>query len=571
MGDAMARYNNRIAPRFIVLSKPYLVSNEKWFARGLITLLVMLLLANTAASVLLNQQTGEFSSALAARDSDRYWQSIYYTFGLLVVAVPIYGFYYYVRDKLTNNWRRWMTTSFLESYFLNKAFYKLTSRADIDNPDQRIAEDINTFTTKSIYFLLIFIETVLQLVAFSGVLWSISHTLVYFLLVYATIGTFVTTKVFGRPLVALNFFQLRREADFRFSLVRVRENAESIAFYQGEKAELQYVTSRFKDAYMNFNRLINWQLLLNLFQYAYITTTLIIPGIILAPAVMSGDLEVGSVVQAMGAFAAVFGALNIIVNKFDVLSLFAAGIGRLDRFAKSLDTASKPADDDRSRIETVESEPIEMQKVNLKTPDYKRTLITDLSLSLATGDGLLIVGESGGGKSSLLRAVAGLWDAGSGTVVRPSLDNMLFLPQRPYMIIGDLRAQLLYPGNRLDVTDDQFQQVLEKVNLPNLIERCGGLDVEADWGKVLSLGEQQRLAFARVLLAERSYVILDEATSALDESNEAQLYALLRATSATLISVSHRPNVAKFHSHILILSSSESWQLQTVAEYLQDA
>jgi putative ATP-binding cassette transporter len=557
----MARFNRRFIPKFVVLSKPYLFSDEKWLARSLLALLVLLMLANTAANVLLNTQTGEFSSALAARDSDRYWRSIYFTTGLLIVAVPIYGFYYFVRDKLTIYWRRWMTTEFLNRYFNNKSFYKLTFRTEIDNPDQRISEDINTFTSRSIYFLLIFIETALQIVAFSGVLWSISTTLVYFLLAYAIAGTSITLFVFGRPLVGLNFFQLRREADFRYSLVRIRENAESIAFYRGEEQESRYVNQRFHEAFLNYNRLINWQLFLNLFQYTFTTATLIIPGIILAPRVMSGELEIGRVVQATGAFIAVFGALNVIVNKFDLLSLFAAGVGRLDRFSKSLDTASSPPDDDRSRIQTTEETPVTMKDLRLQTPDYKRTLVKELSLTVENGNGLLIVGASGGGKSSLLRAVAGLWDSGSGTVVRPKLEEIIFLPQRPYMIIGDLRAQLLYPANKRELTDADFQRVLESVNLPNLIERCGGLDVEADWGKVLSLGEQQRLAFARVLLAERPYVILDEATSALDEDNESQLYELLRGTSATLISVSHRPHIAKFHTHVLILVGDETWQI----------
>ena len=567
----MARFNRRIVPKFIVLSQPYLVSDEKWMARGLLALLVGLMLANTAASVLLNQQTGEFSSALAARDPDRYWKSIYFTIGLLVVAVPIYGFYYYVRDKLTINWRRWMTSKFLDNYFGNKSFYKLSFKAEIDNPDQRIAEDINTFTQRSIYFLLIFIETFLQIVAFSGVLWSISRGLVFFLIAYATVGTLVTVLVFGRPLVGLNFFQLRREADFRYSLVRVRENAESIAFYRGEEQESRYVFKRFQDAFANYNRLINWQLFLNLFQYAYTSATLIIPGIILAPQVMSGDLEIGSVVQATGAFAAVFSALNVVVSKFDLLSLFAAGVGRLDRFAKALETTSLHPDEKQTRIETDVGVPVVMKSLSLKTPDFKRALVADLSMTLANGDGLLIVGASGGGKSSLLRAVAGLWNSGSGTVVRPELDEMLFLPQRPYMIIGDLRAQLLYPGPTDDRDEAEFQRVLEAVNLSDLIERCGGLDVEADWGKILSLGEQQRLAFARVLLANRKYVILDEATSALDEKNEAALYELLRATSATVISVSHRPHVAKFHTHVLILAGDQSWKIQTSEEFVAES
>jgi putative ATP-binding cassette transporter len=565
----MARFSKRLIPRFVTLTRPYLFSDEKWVARGLLALLVVLMLANTAALVLLNKQTGVFSSALANRDAARYWHSIYVTIGLVAVAVPIYGLYYFVRDKLSIQWRRWMTKQFLSNYFSNRAFYKLSFRTDIDNPDQRISEDINTFTQKSIYFLLIFIENGLTLVAFCGVLWTLSRPLVFILLAYATVGTLVTTLVFGRPLVGLNFFQLRREADLRFSLVRVRENAESIAFYRGEELESKYVTNRFGDVFSNYNRLIRWQFGLNLFQYAFTTAALVIPGVVLAPRVMRGEIDLGSVVQATGAFAAIFASLNIIVSKFDALSLFVAGVGRLDRFASSLENASTPSlpEEGESRIETIEDSPLSMQRLNLQTPDYKRTLVSDLSVSLAERESLMIVGASGGGKSSLLRAFAGLWDAGSGTVVRPPLNNILFLPQRPYMIIGSLREQLLYPGNKKGVTDEEFQKALKMVNLPNLIERCGGLDVEADWGKILSLGEQQRLALARVLLAERPYVILDEATSALDPENEAQLYELLQKAQVTLISVSHRPQVAKYHTHVLQLSGDETWQLLRAAEY----
>ena len=563
-------FDQRLWHRFWRIAKPFWFHEQKWLARGLLALLVVLLLGRTEFIVVFNTQSGEFTSALAAKDATRFWHSMRVFGAALVIAVPIYGFYYYVRDRLGIAWRRWLTHDFLHRYLSNRAFYDLTSNAAIDNPDQRIADDINAFTSKSLTFLLEVVKALLQLIAFSGVLWSISRTLVWVLAVYAVVGTVFTFFVFGKPMIGLNFQQLRREADFRFSLIRIRENAEGIAFYGGEKREGAHVRERFERLFENYKRLLKRTLGLNLFQYLYSFLTYALPSVIIAPRIISGELEVGRAVEAGGAFAAMLSALTVFVDNFEALSSFAAGIERLHSFKRVLVAENRPPDPSKAWIERVESPELVLESVTLQTPNHERTLIREVSLNVEPGQGLVIVGASGGGKSSLLRAVAGLWRAGSGTIRYPDLDHMLFLPQRPYMIMGSLRHQLLYPRVKHEVSDEQLLTLLRSVNLPDLAERCGGFDVEVDFAKVLSGGEAQRLAVARVLLGKPRYAVLDEATSALDAENEARMYEALRALGITLVSVTHHPGVLKYHRRVLELVGDGSWTVRDADGYTVD-
>lgn len=559
----MDRFNLKLFKRFWAIAKPYWFGSEKWSSLGLLLLLVLLLLGYTGLAVVLNTQQGALISALSAKDESRFAKSIEIFIGVLILYAPLLAGYNYVQDRLGLSWRRWLTNSFLDNYFRDRAFYNLnTSNTEIDNPDQRIAEDVKSFTHDSLKFLLTFVGAILKVIAFSGVLWGISKPLVIFLVIYPLTGTILTTGVFGRPLVRLNFEQLKKEANFRFGLIRIRENAESIAFYRGEQQESNQLKTRFMEAFDNFKQLIFWELNLNVCTNAYEFIPFIIPALAVSHSVFAGEIEVGKISEAQGAFMRVFFSLNVIVSRLQSLATFGAGIDRLYSFAERVEPIVQEKQDENPIIETVEDSRLAIKHLSLQTPNYQRTLIQDLSVELWPVQGMLIKGASGCGKSSLLRAIAGLWNAGTGVIVRPKLNEMLFLPQRPYMVLGTLRAQLLYPNTDLDLDDSVLKQVLQEVNLKDLDERYGGFDVEVDWASVLSLGEQQRVTFARILLNKPSYVILDEATSALDLKNEERLYQHLQALSTTFISVGHRPNLVDYHQLVLELSEDQNWLLK---------
>jgi putative ATP-binding cassette transporter len=479
-----------------------------------------------------------------------------------LVGIPVVAFYSYGQNYLGMRWREWMTGSFLSNYFKNRKYYEVEASSQIDNPDQRIMEDIRSFTRTSLTFLLVILGSFMDLVSFTGILWSKSILLVCVVLGYSLTGTALTVLI-GRRLVGLNFNQLRYEADFRYSLVHARDNAESIAFYQGEKPEVARISGRFRSVLRNFSFLIGWQRNLSFFTTAYSYLPVVLPFLVLFPQYFGGQIEYGDMVQANFAFAQVYAALSLIVSQIEQLTNFAAGVDRLSTFGDAINPERVVLPGIKSR----DSDQFAMTRMTLLTPNRTRTLIRDLTMELEKNDNLVVVGQSGVGKSSLLRAIAGLWTQGAGIVRRPPLSKIFFLPQKPYMLLGSLRDQLLYPRLDGNIPDVELEKVLKTVRLEDLPERVGGFDAELDWADVLSLGEQQRLAFARLLLNKPGFAVLDEATSALDIQNEANLYRKLRELDIHYISVGHRSSILEYHDHVLDLQGPERWRLLPVKEY----
>eukprot|EP00741_Cyanophora_paradoxa_P008692 tig00001368_g8414.t1 len=673
-GARRGSYALLLAHNFKTIALPYWNSQDKWKARGSLAGLIALGLMQSGISVTYSFVGRDFWNALAAKDSDLFFKQLAIYAACFTVGTPIVVMYGYFRDSVSIAWREWLTKEFLAKYLEGRSYYNLGALSrgagaeEIDNPDQRICEDVLQFADASLAFFLVLLNSVVDLVSFSGILWSIYPPLWVVLLFYSAFGTGVTT-LFGRRLVNLNFAQLKREADLRFSLIRVRENAESIAFFGGEGQEGRVLGTRLEAIVANYRRLIATQRNLAFFTTAYRYFIQILPAAVVAPLYFAGRFEIGVVQQAYSAFNHVLGDLSVIVNQVKALSAFSAGVSRLGEFDAALAAASSaapstlpaasapvPAAPSRAPLLASIAAPTQlpeipaaasaagpsaaaaaagpsriemryngvhagdggagpvlaMRGVGLQTPDRAKYLVRELSLELERGGRLLIVGDSGSGKSSLLRAVAGLWTCGEGAIERPAPPlGAFFIPQRPYMTVGSLRAQLLYPfddgteaagaageagssrteaagGSRTEadvaeahrsVSDDELLAILQQVNLAYLPKRFrrwalngeevgNPLDIELDWSAMLSLGEQQRLSFARLLLRRPALALLDEATSALDVANEARMYGLLAGIPGmAVVSVGHRPTLLPFHERVLRLhGDSTRWEIASPQE-----
>jgi putative ATP-binding cassette transporter len=557
----MSQLNKEVWTRFVRIAKPFWVSDDKKAALGLLGILLGLMLAVNGLNVAINYIGGDFMTALSGKNIPVFYQLCWKYAAIFVVGTPIVVFYSWVQSKLGLRWRQWMTTNLLQKYLSNRNFYKLNNNTEIDNPDERLHQDVNSFTSTALSLFLAVLSSIVTLFSFAGILYSISKTLCVVALVYSIGGT-IATVIFGKKLIGLNFNQLRKEANFRYSVIHVRKNAESVAFYRGEEQEGFQIGRRFAEAMTNFNALIGWQRNLGFLTTGFNYFIVIIPSLVIAPLYFSGKVQFGVLSQADMAFAQVLASLALIVTSYESISAFVAVTNRLGTFIDALE-AEAPA----AGVEIKTAPQVQLNNLSVTTPDLRRTLVTDLNLDANAARRLLIVGTSGVGKSSVLRTIAGLWHTGGGTVERPELQDMLFLPQKPYMSLGTLRSQLLYPNVDAQMTDEELLSVLQRVNLGDLPAKVGGLDAEIDWSDFLSVGEQQRLAFARVLVHKPKYAVLDEATSGLDVGNEEKLYRELQTTGTNFISVGHRPTLAAYHENVLEIAPDGAWKVIPAKDY----
>ncbi|MBQ9405410.1 MAG: ABC transporter ATP-binding protein/permease [Desulfovibrio sp.] len=548
----------------------YWVSEKKWEAWGLLTVAIALNIGQAWLLVLFNRWQKPFFNMFDHKDFSMFWS---YTLEFVLIAFSFilaaaYGVY--LQRTLRIRWRIWLTKAYVRQWMEKQAYYRLqVLGSEADNPDQRISEDVGDFVKLTLELLLGFSRKMTILLAFCSILWNLSGVLTFQVgstvfaihgymfwvsLLYAIFGTYFAHAVGGK-LIPLNFEQQKYEADFRFSMMRVREHSESIAFYGGEAMEMESFKEYFSKCVRNYLQLIRRHKLLSLYTNTYGQTAFVIPILLAAPRLFSGGFFIGDFMQLQNAFLRVQDALSFFVDSYATLASLASVIRRLGLFTQHMEAAQAV----NNGVRSIEEEHGQFRTVNLRVqlPDG-RTLMRDCSLALDRGQRLLVTGPSGCGKSTFLRTISGIWPFGGGEVATAKADISLFLPQRPYLPLGTLRRAVCYP--LADVPEDRLRAALCKVQMEHILPRLDNVD---DWSRILSLGEQQRLAFARVLLARPRWVFLDEATSALDEQHERDMYDMIHEElpQSGIVSVGHRSTLFPLHDVELHMAGGE-WQMR---------
>jgi putative ATP-binding cassette transporter len=553
------------------LARPYWRSDDRWVARGLLAGVVALTVGLVYINVLINRWNNTFYNALQDKDYTVFVHQLVRFSWLAGLYIVVAVYQLYLNQMLQIRWRRWLTERYLGAWLIDGAYYRMQLAAgETDNPDQRIADDLRLFVASTLSLTVGGLRAVLTLVSFVAILWMLSGPLaiplggssiavpgymVWAALAYAIIGTWLTNRI-GRPLVRLNFDQQRYEADFRFGLVRFRENTEGVALYHGEADELRGFRERFGAVVRNWWGIMRRQKRLTWFTAGYSQAAIIFPFIVAAPHYFLGQILLGGLVQTATAFGEVQDSLSFIVSSYTDIAEWHSVVERLVGFERALERVRSQAAMGGRIARTDGDARLTLEGVELDLPDG-HPLVAGVNLSLGPGDTALLGGPSGAGKSTLLRAIAGIWPFGRGEIRVPHDARILFLPQKPYLPIGTLRDVVSYPMPAGGADDATLREALEAVGLP---ERAGRLDEAGHWALQLSPGEQQRIAFARALVQKPDWLFLDEATSAVDEATEARLYRLVRERlpGTALFSVGHRGTLRAFHSRQLAVRPNGS-------------
>lgn len=544
------------------LTKSYWQSEEKKKAFFLLGCIIVLTLGVVYMLVLLNQWNNSFYSALQNYDAKKIFDELIHFSWLAAIYILLAVYSYYLQQTLILNWRRWLTTRFIDIWLQNKTYYNLQMFGkDTDNPDQRISEDVRQFVEMTLSFgigilkaFCTFASFVVILYNLSGSLsftfmgktWTINGYMLWASLLYSVIGTYIT-HIVGRKLVKINFIQQKYEADFRFSMIRLRESAESVAFYRSEAQEGSVFKQRFKMLLDNFWKLVNKQKQLVFLNSGYSQIAIIFPFVVAMNRYLTKEVTLGGLMQVASAFGRVQDSLSYFVDMYSSIAQWQAVVMRLTCFGHHMHDVYQQAE------RFAAADVVEVNNMQINLPDGK-PLLENISFTLHPGHNVLIKGVSGSGKSTLLRAISGIWPFVDGKIFLPERDKLMFIPQKSYLPLGTLRAALNYPGNK-PIDDTELIYLMDLCQIGYLKDK---LDLEADWSHVLSVGEQQRLAFVRAHIQQPQWLFLDEATSALDEDTEANMYSLLqeRLQQTTVVSVGHRSTLNKYHELVLRLNKS---------------
>jgi putative ATP-binding cassette transporter len=551
------------------IAAPYFRSEDKWAGRVLLAAVVAIELSEVGIDVLINQWNNRFYNSLQDRNWDNFLREIGIFTVLAFCSIGLAVYQLYLNQWLQIRWRQWLTTRYLGAWLHQANHYRMQLQGDAaDNPDQRISDDLKLFVEQTLDVGLNLLNAVVTILSFVVILWGLSAQaplhlfgqslaipgyLVWAALIYAMFGTALTQWI-GAPLVNLDFQQQRFEADFRFNLVRVRENSEQIALLKGEPAEREQLSNRFRHVVANWYDIMNRTKRLTAFTTSYAQAAVIFPVLLLAPAYFAEKIQLGAMVQTANAFEAVRKALSVFITIYRTLAQWRAVIARLDGFETAIARA-EALQTTPPRIDVRQGtggDKIDLEELLVKLPNGT-PLVSAQGFAINRGERMLVSGPTGAGKSTLFRALAGIWPFGSGAIAVPANSSLMMLPQRPYFPVGTLKAATVYPAPENAFASDEVRDTLIAVGLPKLADQ---LDQEAHWNRMLSLGEQQRLGLARALLHAPDYLFLDEATASLDETSEAELYRMLeqRLPATTIVSIGHRATLTGFHQRNVVLA-----------------